>query len=95
MPEIIYRATFNTEISLASVFFDGKGKNLFANMKDYDMFVFKFNIFLKLSFHCMYELIARYSLYGEDPFIIGADDKVPFSAGDYESVKVKEICQTE
>jgi len=42
MPEIIYQATANTQLSLSSVFFDGKGNNLFANMKDYDMFMFKF-----------------------------------------------------
>jgi hypothetical protein len=41
MPEISYKATVNTEISLSSVFFDGKGDNFFANMKDYDMFMFK------------------------------------------------------
>ncbi len=41
MPEIIYKATVNTEISLSSVFFEGKGDNLFANMKEYDMFMFK------------------------------------------------------
>ena len=41
MPEIIYAATVNTEISLAVVLFEGEGKNLFANMKDYDMFMFK------------------------------------------------------
>jgi hypothetical protein len=39
------------------------------------------------------ELVAQFVLYGEDPFIIGADDKVPFSARDYTSVKAKEICQ--
>lgn len=41
MPEIIYQATVNTEISLSSVFFDGKGNILFANMKGYDMFMLK------------------------------------------------------
>jgi hypothetical protein len=41
MPEIIYKATVNTEISLSSVFFGGKGENLFASLKDYDMFLFK------------------------------------------------------
>lgn len=41
MPEITYQATPNAEISLSSVFFDGKGNNLFANMKDYDMFMLK------------------------------------------------------
>ena len=39
MPEVIYQATPNTEISLSSVFFDGQGNNLFANMKNYDMFI--------------------------------------------------------
>ena len=39
------------------------------------------------------ELLTQYSLYGEDPFIIGADEGVPFSARDYASVKVREICQ--
>lgn len=41
MPEIIYKATVNTEISLAAAFFGGEGDNIFANMKDYDMFIFK------------------------------------------------------
>ncbi|MFH0757808.1 MAG: DUF1302 family protein [Bacteroidota bacterium] len=41
MPEIIYQATPNAQISLSTVFFSGKGDNLFANMKDYDMFLFK------------------------------------------------------
>ncbi len=41
MPEIIYRATVNAEISLSAVFFEGKGDNLFANMKDYDMLMLK------------------------------------------------------
>ncbi len=41
MPQIIYQATVNTEISFSTVFFDGKGDNLFANMKDYDMLLFK------------------------------------------------------
>ena len=41
MPEIIYWATVNTEISLSSVIFGGKGDNLFASMKEYDMFLFK------------------------------------------------------
>ena len=43
LPEIIYAATVNTEISLAFVLFEGKGNNLFANMKDYDMFAIKLN----------------------------------------------------
>jgi hypothetical protein len=40
MPEIIYRATANTELSLSTVLFEGKGNNLFADMKDHDMFIF-------------------------------------------------------
>lgn len=41
MPEIIYKATVNTEISLSPVLFNGKGDNLFTSMKDYDMFILK------------------------------------------------------
>jgi hypothetical protein len=41
MPEIIYKATVNSEISVSVVLFDGKGDNLFSNMKDFDMFMFK------------------------------------------------------
>lgn len=41
MPEAIYQATVNTEISLSSVFFNGESNNLFANMKEYDMFMLK------------------------------------------------------
>jgi len=40
------------------------------------------------------EFTAQYALYGEDPFIIGADEKIPFSARDYASVKAEEICQS-
>jgi hypothetical protein len=46
MPEIAYLATANAEITLSSILFDGKGDNLFANLKDYNMFMFK----LKYSF---------------------------------------------
>ena len=40
------------------------------------------------------ELSAQYVLYGEDPFIIGTDENVPFRARDYASMKAKEICQS-
>jgi hypothetical protein len=40
------------------------------------------------------ELTSQYALYGEDPFIIGADERVPFSARDYASLKAEEICQS-
>lgn len=46
MPEIAYKATDNAEITLSAVIFDGKGDNLFANLKDYNMLMFK----LKYSF---------------------------------------------
>ena len=46
MPEIAYKATVNSEITLSTVIFDGKGDNLFANLKDYNMLMFK----LKYSF---------------------------------------------
>jgi hypothetical protein len=42
MPEIAYQATANAEITLSTVLFNGKGDNLFANLKDYNMFMFKF-----------------------------------------------------
>lgn len=42
MPEVSYKATDNAEITLSTVIFDGKGDNLFANLKDYNMFMFKF-----------------------------------------------------
>jgi len=42
MPEIAYQATANAEIALSTVLFDGKGDNLFANLKDFNMFMFKF-----------------------------------------------------
>jgi hypothetical protein len=46
MPEVSYKATDNAEITLSTVIFDGKGDNLFANLKDYNMLMFK----LKYSF---------------------------------------------
>ncbi|GAB1419509.1 hypothetical protein MASR2M12_22740 [Bacteroidales bacterium] len=46
MPEIAYQATINSEITLATTIFDGKGDNLFSNLKDYNMFMLK----LKYSF---------------------------------------------
>jgi len=41
MPEIAYKASPNAEISLACSIFDGKGQNLFAGLKDYNMVMFK------------------------------------------------------
>jgi len=41
MPEVSYKATINSEITLSTVIFDGKGDNLFANLKDYNMLMFK------------------------------------------------------
>lgn len=38
------------------------------------------------------DLMSQYVLYGEDPFIVGADESVPFSARDYADEKVNEIC---
>jgi hypothetical protein len=46
MPEIAYKATTNSEITLSTTIFDGKGDNLFSNLKDYNMFMCK----LKYSF---------------------------------------------
>lgn len=41
MPEIAYKATDNAEITISTVMFDGKGDNLFADLKDYDIVMFK------------------------------------------------------
>ena len=41
MPEVSYKATDNGEIILSMTVFDGKGDNLFANLRDYNMFMFK------------------------------------------------------
>jgi hypothetical protein len=41
LPQVTYTATPDTEITFSAAIFDGKGDNLFANMKGYDMFMFK------------------------------------------------------
>jgi hypothetical protein len=41
LPQISYKATDDIEITLSAAIFDGKGDNLFANLKDYNMFMFK------------------------------------------------------
>ena len=46
IPEISYMATDNAEITLSAALFSGKGDNMFASMKDYNMMMFK----LKYSF---------------------------------------------
>jgi len=46
IPEISYMATDNAEITLSVALFSGKGDNMFASMKDYNMMMFK----LKYSF---------------------------------------------
>ena len=46
IPEVSYMATDNAEITLSAAIFDGKGNNMFANLKDYNMMMFK----LKYSF---------------------------------------------
>jgi len=46
IPELSYQATDNANISLSTAIFDGKGTNIFANMSDYNMLMFK----LKYSF---------------------------------------------
>ena len=40
-PEITYQATDNAEITIGTAIFEGKGKNMFANLSDYNMFMFK------------------------------------------------------
>lgn len=46
IPQVSYNATDDVEITLSAAIIDGKGDNLFANLKDYNMFMFK----LKYSF---------------------------------------------
>ncbi len=46
VPEISYMATDNAEVILSTAIFDGKGENIFANLSEYNMFMFK----LKYSF---------------------------------------------
>jgi hypothetical protein len=41
IPEIGYKATDDAEIILSAAIFEGKGDNLFAQLKDYNMFMFK------------------------------------------------------
>ena len=40
LPQISYKAIADIGITLSVAIFDGKGDNLFANLKDYDMFMF-------------------------------------------------------
>lgn len=40
IPQLIYTATDDVEITLSAAFFVGKGDNLFAKLKDYNMFMF-------------------------------------------------------
>jgi len=42
IPEVSYKANDNAELILSTVIFDGKGNNLFANLKDYNMLMLKF-----------------------------------------------------
>lgn len=39
------------------------------------------------------ELLTQYALFGEDPFIVTGDGTVPFSARDYASEKIREMCR--
>jgi len=41
VPNISYMATDNAEITLSTALFDGKGDNIFANLSDYNMMMFK------------------------------------------------------
>jgi hypothetical protein len=39
------------------------------------------------------ELLTQYALFGEDPFVYTGDGTVPFSARDYASERIREICK--
>jgi hypothetical protein len=38
------------------------------------------------------EMLEQYAFFGEDPFIVGGEGGVPFSARDYASRRIREIC---
>ncbi len=42
VPEVSYMATDNAKITLSAAIFDGKGTNIFANLKNYNMLMLKF-----------------------------------------------------
>jgi hypothetical protein len=39
------------------------------------------------------ELLTQYAFYGEDPFVFAGDGIVYFSARDYASERIREICR--
>lgn len=41
IPQVSYKATDDIEITFSAAIFNGKGDNLFANLKDYNMFMFR------------------------------------------------------
>jgi hypothetical protein len=52
--------------------------------------------FLTSSYHpgmTAAELLTQYAFFGEDPFVYTGDGTVPFSARDYASDRVREICR--
>jgi hypothetical protein len=38
------------------------------------------------------ELLTQYAFHGEDPWVMTGDGTVPFSARDYASQRVRELC---
>jgi hypothetical protein len=42
MPELIYKASSNSQLTISSVIFSGKGDNLFAKLKNSNMLMFKY-----------------------------------------------------
>lgn len=40
-------------------------------------------------------MYKSYAMFGEDPYIVGADQSVPFSAWEYAKTRSREICETE
>jgi hypothetical protein len=41
IPQVTYKASDDVEVTLSAAFFDGKGQNLFAGLKDYNILMFK------------------------------------------------------
>lgn len=45
MPEFLWKATPNAELSLSTAIIDGKGSSLFMNLKDFDMMIMRFRYY--------------------------------------------------
>ena len=61
-PEISYQATDNAEITLSTVIYDGKGDNMFANLSDFNMFMFKMKYSFTILFMYLWSCVVLFLL---------------------------------